>query len=109
MNYLARVQGEGEESFAECLNGLRATQFVAAILTIPDESTSAPLIELKRQGVGVMAVVIDPAPFLPVEWGGTHRAQHVAATLAVEGLSTRVIGSEPDWERTLEAEVAKVI
>jgi uncharacterized protein (DUF58 family) len=109
MNYLARVLGEGEESFAECLRGLRATQFVAAILTMPDAASIAPLVELQRQGVGVLAVVIDPAPFLPLEWGGTHRAQDVATTLAAEGLSTRVIGNELDWERTLEAEVAKVI
>jgi uncharacterized protein (DUF58 family) len=104
MNYLARVQGEGEESFAECLCGLRATQFVAALLTIPDEAVIASLIELQRQGIGVLTVVIDPAPFLPVEWGGTHRAQDVASSLAAEGLSTCVIGDEPDWERTLEDE-----
>lgn len=106
MNYLARVQGEGDESFAECLRGLRATQFVAALFTVPDEASIAPLIELQRQGVGVLAVVIDPVPFLPVEWGGTRRAQEVAATLAAEGISTRLIGDEPNWERTLEAEIS---
>jgi len=108
MNYLARVQGEGEESFAECLRGLRATQFVAALLPFPDEAAIAPLIELQRQGIGVLAVIIDPAPFLPLEWGGTRRAQTMAATLAASGLSVRVIGDEPDWERTLEAEEAGV-
>lgn len=108
MNYLARVQGDGEESFAECLRGLRATQFVAALLTIPDESAIAPLVELHHQGVGVLAVIIDPTPFVPIEWGGTHRAQDVAATLAAEGLSTRIIGDEQDWERTLEAEESRV-
>lgn len=109
MNYLARVQGEGDESFADCLRGLHATQFVAALLALPDEAASAPLIELQRQGIGVLAVIIDPAPFLPVEWGDTHRAQDVAATLTAAGLSVRVIGDEADWEWTLEAEESGVI
>ena len=110
MNYLARVQEEGEESFAECLRGLRATQFVAALLIVPDEAAIAPLVELHHQGVGVLAVIIDPTPFMPIAWGGTHRAPDVvAATLAADGIRTRVIGDEPDWERILEAEVAKVI
>jgi uncharacterized protein (DUF58 family) len=70
MNYLARVQGEGDEPFAECLQGMATqgaatTTFVAAILTAPDQDAALPLVELRRAGLGVLAVMIDPAPFLP--------------------------------------------
>jgi len=104
MNYLARVQGEGEESFAECLRAVRSTTFVAALLTAPDEAAVEPLVELHRFGLGVLAVVVDPARFLPGEAGGASgTAQSIAATLTAAGVTVRVIGNEPDWERTLQA------
>jgi uncharacterized protein (DUF58 family) len=103
MNYLARVQGEGDESFADCLQSF-ATTFVAAILTAPDHAAVAPLVELRCDGLGVLAVLIDPAPFLPEGGEPSTHAEVVAGTLVAGGVSVRVIGSEPDWERTLCAE-----
>jgi uncharacterized protein (DUF58 family) len=101
MNYLARVQAEGEEPFADCLRRLRATSFVAALLTAPDEAAIAPLIELKNQGLGVLAVIIDPNPFLPYGWSQTLKAASVASALRASDVPVRVIGNEPDWEQTL--------
>ena len=103
MNYLARVQGEGDEPFADCLQSL-ATTFVAAILTAPDQAVVEPLVELRRSGLSVLAVVIDPAPFLSA--GENRPGQVEAATggLAAGGVSVRVIGGEPDWELTLGAD-----
>ena len=103
MNTLARVQAGGEESFADCLRGLRATTFVAAVLPSPDAAAIAPLVELKNQGLGVLAVVIDPNPFLPYGWGTSGKANEVAGALKARGVSVCVIGDEQDWESTLGA------
>jgi uncharacterized protein (DUF58 family) len=105
MNTLARVQADAnaEESFADCLRGLRATSFVAAVLSSPDDAAAAPLIELKNQGLGVLAVVIDPNPFLPYGWGKSDKAGAVAGALKANNVSVCVIGGEPDWEETLQA------
>jgi len=100
MNYLARAQAGGEDSLADCLRAARSTTFVAALLTAPDEAALEPLIELRRFGLGVLAVVIDPARFLP---GASGKAESLAAALAANGVEARVIGTEPDWEKTLQA------
>ncbi len=104
MNTLARVQAAGEESFADCLRGLRATSFVAAVLPSPADDAIAPLIELKNQGLGVLAVVIDSNPFLPDGWEKSGKANEVAGALKTNDVSVCVIGDEPDWERTLCAD-----
>jgi uncharacterized protein (DUF58 family) len=101
LNYLARVQAEGEHSFAECLRGLHSSVFVAALLAAPDHAAIAPLVELKAQGVTVLAVVIDPAPFAPERDG---EGQRLAGALSAAGLTVRLISAEPDWERTLTAD-----
>jgi uncharacterized protein (DUF58 family) len=100
MNYLARVEADGGESFAECLSSPRPTRFLVAILTAPDEATIDPLLDVHRVGLGVLAVIVDPAPFTDVE---THAAQTLAGRLASHGIEARVIGAEPDWERILES------
>jgi uncharacterized protein (DUF58 family) len=103
MDYLARVQGEGDEPFADCLQGL-ATTFVAAILTAPDWAAIEPLVELRRSGLSVLAVVIDPAPFLSEGEGQPNQVEGLVGGLAAGGVSVRVIGGEPDWELTLCAQ-----
>jgi uncharacterized protein (DUF58 family) len=100
MNYLARVQGEGDEPFTDCLQGLAMT-FVAAILTAPDRAAVESLVELRRSGLSVLAVVIDPAPFLLESESRSSQAENVVGELAAGGVSVRVIGGELAWERTL--------
>jgi len=102
MNYLARVQAGGEDSFSDCLKSVHSTTFVAALLSAPDDSVIEPLTELHRFGLGVLAVVIDPAPFLPEGWGETNKAQALASALTLNGIDVRVIGNELDWEKTLQ-------
>mgnify|MGYP001164516223 CR=1 FL=1 len=101
LSYLARVPGDGERPFADCLGRLGAAVFVAALLPAPDEAAAPALIGLRRLGAEVLAVLIDPAPFVPAQAG---RAAGLAASLRAAGVSVRVIGDEPDWERTLVAE-----
>ena len=110
MNTLARAQADAtaDESFADCLRGLRAASasFVAAVLPAPDIAAVAPLVELKHQGLGVLAVVIDPNPFLPDGRDPSHIADEMAGALTAHEVEVRVIGNEPDWERTLCADDA---
>lgn len=105
MNYLARVQVDpnADEPYADCLRGLRAASasFVAAVFTSPDAAAVPPLVELKRQGLGVLAVLIDPNPFLPYGGGQSHIADEAAGALRANGVSVCLISGEPDWERTL--------
>lgn len=104
MNYLARVEGEGDEPFAECLEDLGATTCVAAILTAPDPAAVEPLVKLRRFGLSVLAVVIDPASFLGEGGDQPSKVGGVVGALVTGGVSVRVIGGEPDWEQTLLAE-----
>lgn len=99
LNYLARVEAGGDASFADCLRGSRSTPFLAALLTAPDPSAIDPLLEARRMGLGVLAIVIDPAPF----GGPFGDVPGTEAALLTAGVPTRVIGAEPEWEKVLEA------
>lgn len=101
MNYLARLQPDDGPSLAESLSNLRASVFVAVLYPSPDPATLAPLLEMKKQGVTALAVLIDPSIFQP-ELAG--QAQALAATLRAQGIGVRIIGNEPDWEQTLIAD-----
>jgi uncharacterized protein (DUF58 family) len=102
MNYLARVEADAtaDESFADYLSGPRATSFLAAIFTAPDEAAIDPLLNAHRAGLGVLAVIVDPATFVSTE---SKAAQTLSGTLASHGIEVRVIGAEPDWEQILES------
>jgi len=105
MSYLARVAAEGEAPFDECLRRLPPGTFVAAILPAPDRDVLAPLADLRRAGLGVLAVLIDPAPYVSGPDGHAYgiEARRLAAELESAGLETRLLGAEPDWERVLAA------
>lgn len=100
-NWLARVQPGNAVSFTDCLLNLQSSIYIAALLPSPDESAAAALIELKKQGREVLAVLLDPTPFR-VELAG--RAEALADALRAAGVSVRVIGDAPDWEQTLTAD-----
>ena len=103
MSYLARVAAEGEAPFDECLRRLPPGTFVAAILPAPDPHVLAPLTDLRRAGLGVLAVLIDPTPFLSGAEGHAYgvEARRLAAELESSGIETRLLGAAPDWERVL--------
>lgn len=99
LNYLARVEADGDESLAECLRGAPPTSFLAVLFTAPDVSAIDPLIEARRAGLGVLAIVIDPAPF----GGPLGDAPQIEGALLTAGVPTCLIGAETEWEQTLEA------
>ncbi len=101
MTYLARVEAEGDEPLAPALRQVSGASFLAAVLPAPDPDVVAPLLAWQRAGLVVLAVVIDPAAFAPAEpWLGKV-ARRVAGELAAGGVAVRLLGAEPDWERTL--------
>lgn len=102
MNYLARVQPSGDDSFAACLRSLRATGYVAVLLPAPDPSVLEPLAHLRHLGLGVLALIVDPTQFLPAEPGGANQAQALVTTLKMNGIEARLIDNRPDWESLLE-------
>jgi len=101
LNYLARVQGAGDESFVACLNQLRATPFVAALLPAPDLTAIPALIEMRRCGLSVLAICIDPTPFLPAALGEATRAHELVGALKTAGVSACVIQAGTEWEEML--------
>jgi uncharacterized protein (DUF58 family) len=103
MSYLARVAAEGEAPFGECLRRLPPGTFVAAILPAPDSNVLAPLTDLRRAGLSLMAILIDPSPFVPGSAGHGYgvEARRLAAELESTGIAARLVGAEPDWERVL--------
>jgi hypothetical protein len=64
----------------------------------------APLTQLHARGLGVLAVLIDPTPFLRPEHALPATVPAVASALKAGDVAVRVIGGEPDWERTLVRE-----
>jgi uncharacterized protein (DUF58 family) len=103
MNFLARVQAGNAEPFASCLVGQQGASLVVGIFSAPDREAAEALLGLRRLGTGVWAVIIDhtaPADFQAVP-DQNNPAQDVAGMLKTGGVTTRVIGSEPNWEDTL--------
>jgi uncharacterized protein (DUF58 family) len=101
MNYLARVRAGGDRPFADCLRALSGAVFVVALLPAPDGAAVGPLIELKKQGVAVLAVLFDPADDDPEHAG---QAEALAGGLRAAGVNVRVVGGEADWEQALVAD-----
>jgi hypothetical protein len=103
MSYLARVQAGGDEPLDIALNRLEPGTLIAAILPAPDPGVLAPLRDIRRSGAAAWAVLIDPAPYLPVHIGHGYgvAARRLAAELESAGVDARLVGAEPDWERTL--------
>jgi uncharacterized protein (DUF58 family) len=103
MSYLARVEAGGDAPFDECLRRLPPGGFAAAILPAPDPGVLAPLADLRWTGLSVLAVIVDPAAFMPADAGYAFgiEARRLAAELESSGIAARLVGSEPDWERAL--------
>ncbi len=98
MNFLARVQAGEAEPFAICLAGLQGASLVVGIFSAPDDQAAEALLGLHRLGTGVWAVIVDPAAF---QADSAPSARAVADILRAGNITTRLIGAESDWERTL--------
>ena len=106
LNYLARVEAGGSERLGDALLRVAAGTFVAAVLPAPDPEVVAPLIGLRRRGLAVLAVLVDPHPFTGDGQLGKE-ARRMAGELAAAGVGVRLIGAAPDWEKILaEGEAA---
>lgn len=101
LNYLARVEAAGDESFASCLGHLPAQAFVVALCPSPDLTVIDPLAALRRRGVGVMAVVIDPRPYVPDDLEKHTITQRCLNALRAEEIPTCLLRPEEAWEETL--------
>ncbi len=102
MNYLARVAADEAAPFADCLRGARPGGFVAAIFPAPDYAAVEALVDLRRRGAGVMAIVIDPAAFHPGRTDEFDQAGAIRAHLRSHGIDVRVVTAGPEWQRPLE-------
>jgi uncharacterized protein (DUF58 family) len=102
LSYLARVQAGESDPFAAALTGVSFSTFVAAVLPAPDPAVVAPLVNLQRRGLSVLAVIVDPLPFAG-DRAAAQAARRLAAELAAAGVAVRLIGGAPDWERQLVA------
>jgi uncharacterized protein (DUF58 family) len=96
MSYLARVEAGGDEPLAAGLRQVTASTFVAAVLPTPDPAVVTPLVGLQRAGLVVLAVVIDPAHFVPDDTVLGKAARRLAAELATGKMAVRLVGAEPD-------------
>jgi uncharacterized protein (DUF58 family) len=60
LNYLARVQNDGQTPLAEVLTTLPPLPFVVALISHPDEATQRALASLRQKGAKALALFITP-------------------------------------------------
>lgn len=97
LEFLARVEWGNVSSFAESLSNRSVQMLLAAIIPWPDPAIVTPLIALRNRGVGVLAIVLDPASF--PDGGPDGRA--LATQLATADIDTRLLRFGEDWARQL--------
>jgi len=102
LEYLARVEPDGDQRINVILAGGHVQQFVAAVLPWPDETALETLIGLHNQGVSVMAALLDPATFPEVPDRRVDAAG-MATVLAANGVEAHVIGYGDEWPEMLGA------
>jgi uncharacterized protein (DUF58 family) len=97
LQYMARVQ-PGNDKPLRLGQPLQA--FVAAILPWPDPAPVTSLLELHRQRIEVLAVVIDPQSFP----AGGPSAAAIVDELRAAGVETRYVKFDNDWSYQLSEE-----
>jgi uncharacterized protein (DUF58 family) len=97
LEYLAKVQPQGERPFAQIVTPRAAQAFVAVLLPYPDMNAVSTLATLRASGARVLAIVIDPATFP----SGGLCAAACADALRAATIDTRMIGYGDDWTRLL--------
>lgn len=93
LEYLARVQPTGRVRLPDVFVNRPARAFAAILLPWPDDSVVEPLVELKRRGVSLLAVVLDPASFP----AGGPSGRALAGALDGAGIDSRLIQFGSDW------------
>ncbi|MHC4610285.1 MAG: DUF58 domain-containing protein [Planctomycetota bacterium] len=100
LEYLARAQPTGEYRLPDTLTGQSLQMLVAAIIAWPDPDLLTPLVALRNQGVGVLAVLLDPESFP----AGGPPASPLANQLYAAGLDVRLVRFGEDWAEQLNGE-----
>jgi uncharacterized protein (DUF58 family) len=65
LNYLARVEPDGQESLAHVLSHLPASTFVVVLISRPNEATTRALLTLPQPDLQVLAFNIQPQGAMP--------------------------------------------
>jgi uncharacterized protein (DUF58 family) len=100
LEYLARVNPAGARSLTEVLDGdaALATSCVVAILPWPDETVLEPLVALRRRGLAVFAILLDPSSF-PI---GGPSAGPLADEMRASDLEVSLVRFGEDWREQLD-------
>jgi uncharacterized protein (DUF58 family) len=101
LEYMARVNPTGERPLADVLNQgpPLATPCVVAILPWPDMDVLEPLVELRRRGLAVFVVLLDPASF-PVSGPS---AGPLADGMRAADLEVSLVRFGEDWREQLDS------
>jgi uncharacterized protein (DUF58 family) len=99
LEYLARVNPTGERSLTAILDrdAPLATPCVAAILPWPDPAVLEPLIELRRRGLAVFAILLDPSSFP----AGGPSAGPLADEMCASDLEVSLVRFGEDWREQI--------
>jgi uncharacterized protein (DUF58 family) len=93
LEYLARVQPDGDAPLAALLANGQPGAFLAVILPWPDERLVRTLVDLHQRNLHVLAVVIDAATFPE----GGPSAKDAAGELRAAGVDVRLLHFSDDW------------
>ncbi|MEO0564458.1 MAG: hypothetical protein AAF125_20305, partial [Chloroflexota bacterium] len=102
MQYTARLDARQDAGLGDVLSAGGFRQFVAVMVSFPDETLITPLIGLSNSGARVLVVVPDPATF-PGK-GGIDGTRFVD-TLVAEGVDAVRLPYGDDWAATLTTHV----
>lgn len=98
MQYTARVTTTENNALADVLGYRAMQQFVAVVISMPDDSAIEPILSLQHRGYNVLVVVPDPASF-PID--SSVSSQGFTSTLERQGIPTRTIQQGDDWAQVI--------
>jgi uncharacterized protein (DUF58 family) len=93
LEYLARVQPDGEASLAAHLTNGQPGAFLAVVMPWPNEQMVRMLVDLSHRNTRILAVVIDAATFPD----GGPSAAAAAGELRAAGIDVRLLHFSDDW------------
>ena len=97
LQYLARVEATGKRTLTEVLRQPINQQFIAVVLPWPDKQVVERLVELRRSGIKVLAVMMDATTFPD----GGMTSDEAAGTLRAQEITVREVAFGDDWAEQL--------
>ncbi|MBN1811143.1 MAG: DUF58 domain-containing protein [Anaerolineae bacterium] len=100
LEYLARVNPTGGRALADVLDweSPLATPCVAAVLPWPDDTALGPLLALRRRGLAVFVILLDPSSFP----AGGPSAGPLADEMRASDLEVSLVRFGEDWREQLD-------